>query len=229
MFIAWFFVNSTKSLRSTVMRHLLFSLSTALFLGLSAGVASAQTETHQPVEPSLDDVRAAADRYRDVSVALEEGYIPDPMNVCDTAEMMGQPAELGVMGIHYLRPDLLGITKTEPRVDGTSTHTDFLQPSVLIYEPQEDGTLELIAVENLVFKKSWEQAGHTAAPTFQNVAYNLMEDDPATDVDEAHMFEPHYDLHVWLFRENPNGTFAQYNPAATCAYHKPAAPGHHQH
>lgn len=229
MFIASFLLTPPNSYAVTVMRHLLFSLFIALFLGLSAGVASAQTETHQPIEPSLDDVRAAADRYRDVSVALKEGYVPDPMNLCDTAEMMGQPAELGVMGIHYFRPDLLGITATEPRVDGTSTHTDFLQPAVLIYEPQEDGTLELIAVENLVFKKSWEEAGHTAPPTFQNVAYNLMEDDPATELDEAHMFEPHFDLHVWLFRDNPNGTFAQYNPAATCAYHKPAAPDHHQH
>ena len=27
-----------------------------------------------------------------------------------TAEMMGKPAELGAMGIHYFRPDLLGVT-----------------------------------------------------------------------------------------------------------------------
>jgi hypothetical protein len=27
---------------------------------------------------------------------------------------------------------------------------------------------------------------------------------------------PHYDRHVWVFRDNPNGVFAQYNPKVTC-------------
>jgi len=151
----------------------------------------------------------------------------DPMNICDAAEMMGKPAELGVMGIHFFRPDLLGITgPPNPRVDGTGTHTDFLKPSVLIYEPQADGSLQLVAVENLVFIKSWELAGNTAPPSFQGVPYDLMRDDPATKIDEAHMFEPHYDRHVWLYRDNPNGVYAQFNPNATCKNHKG---GTHKH
>lgn len=179
--------------------------------------------------PTLDEVRAATERFRDVNVALAEGYIADPSNMCDTADMMGQPAELGTMGVHYFRPDLLGITATAPRVNGTSLHTDFLQPSILIYEPQEDGALELVAVENLVFIKSWEEAGHSGPPVFQDVEFNKMADDPNTEVDEAHMFEPHYDLHVWVYRDNPNGVFAQYNPAVTCEHHSAQAPTQHQH
>ncbi|HYW15070.1 MAG TPA: hypothetical protein VE891_02810 [Allosphingosinicella sp.] len=35
------------------------------------------------------------------------------------------------------------------------------------------------------------------------------------------MFEPHYDRHVWLYRPNANGMFAQYNPTVTCRFHKP--------
>ena len=177
----------------------------------------------------LDAVRAATERYRDIAVTLADGYIPDPMNLCDTAEMMGQPAELGAMGVHYFRPDLLGITATEPRVNGTSTHTDFLRPAVLIYEPQEDGSMELVAVENLVFTKSWQDAGNANPPVFLGVTYNLMADDPATEIDEAHMFESHYDLHVWLYRDNPNGMFAQYNPTVTCANHKQETPAQHLH
>jgi hypothetical protein len=34
------------------------------------------------------------------------------------------------------------------------------------------------------------------------------------------MFEPHYDRHVWLYRENPNGVFAQFNPRVSCQHHK---------
>jgi hypothetical protein len=179
-------------------------------------------------EPNLDAVRAATERFQDVNVALAEGYIRDPMNICDTAEMMGRPAEYGVMGIHFFRPDLLGITTPpNPRVNGNGTHTDFNQPAVLIYEPQEDGSLELVAVENLVFIKAWEEAGFTGRPTFQGVPFDLMRDDPATALDEAHNFEPHYDLHMWLYRDNPRGTFTQFNPNATCQYHQ--QPATHTH
>lgn len=206
------------------------SLSIALAATLSASALSAQVVPRPgslppgASEPTLDEVRSATERFRDVKVALAEGYIRDPMNLCDTAEMMGQPAELGVMGIHYFRPDLLGITgPPNPRVNGTGTHTDFLRPGILIYEPQQDGSLELVAVENLTFIKAWEAAGNQAPPSFHGVPYDKMADDPATEVDEAHMFEPHYDRHVWLYRENPNGIFAQFNPKATCKHHKQEA------
>ncbi len=28
--------------------------------------------------------------------------------------------------------------------------------------------------------------------------------------------EKHYDLHVWLWKENPEGLFAEWNPDVTC-------------
>lgn len=195
----------------------------ALLAGQAAEPSPATPPATAAAEPTLDQVRAATERFRDVKVALAEGYIRDPSDTCETAEMMGKPASLGVMGVHYFRPDVLGISgPPNPRVDGTGIHTDFNTPSVLIYEPQEDGSLQLVAVENLVFKKAWAAAGNTAAPTFHGVAWDDMVDDPATKADEAHHFEPHYDRHVWIYRENPNGVFAQFNPNASCAAHKPA-------
>ncbi len=173
-------------------------------------------------------LRAASERFTDVNVALAEGYIRDPEDLCETAEMMGRPAELGAMGIHFVRPDLLGITSPpNPRVNGTGTHTDFLTPAILIYEPQADGSLELVAVENLVFRTAWHAAGNRELPTFQGVAYDAMADDPDTAIDEAHMFEPHYDRHVWIYRHNPNGVFAPFNPNVTCKHHRNQ--GGHQH
>ena len=175
-------------------------------------------------EPTLDEVRTATARFKDVKVALDEGYVRDPMNICDTADMMGKPAKLGAMGIHFFRPDILGISgPPNPRVDGNGTHTDFNKPGILIYEPQADGSLELVAVENLVFQKSWHAAGNLEPPIFHGVAYDNMKDDPSTKIDEAHMFEPHYDRHVWLYRENPNGMFAQFNPNVSCEAHKPGS------
>jgi hypothetical protein len=137
---------------------------------------------------------------------------------------MGLPAEHGAMGIHYFRPDLLGITgPPDPRVNGTGTHTDFLAPSVLIYEPQADGTFELVAVENLVFAAAWQAVGQVDPPSFQGIPYDHMIDDPATSLDEAHMFEPHYDRHVWLYRDNPNGVFTPFNPNVSCEHHQRTA------
>ena len=170
-----------------------------------------------PSTELLEQIRRATERFRDVDVALAEGYIAPPGDTCDTAEMMGQPKELGAMGIHYFRPDLLGITSVEPRVNGNGTHTDYFKPAILIYEPQSDGSLELVAIENLVFTRGW-LANNVAVPTFEGVHFNLMADDPTTEIDEAHHFEPHFDLHMWLYRENPNGMFAQYNPAVTCEH-----------
>jgi hypothetical protein len=181
-------------------------------------------------EPTLAEVRAATERFRDVNQALAEGYVRDPGNMCDTAPMMGRPAHLGAMGIHFFRPDLLGLSgPPNPRVDGNGTHTDFRKPSILIYEPQADGSLALVAVENLVFAKAWHAAGNSDLPTFHGVKYDAMKDDPATKIDEAHLFEPHYDRHVWLYRDNPNGMFAQFNPKVSCAAHRQQGHGGHPH
>jgi hypothetical protein len=197
------------------------------FLLLAASACSAtQQSALGPGEPTLAQVRAAAQRFTDVNVALAEGYVRDPANQCETADMMGLPASTGAMGIHFFRPDLLGITAPPaPRVNGAGVHTDFRDPAILIYEPQADGSLELVAVENLVFQRAWREQGHVEPPSFHGRPYEAMADDPATAVDEAHMFEPHYDRHVWVFRHNPSGVFAPFNPAVSCAHHS----GPHQH
>jgi hypothetical protein len=188
-------------------------------VGDTPGLASSGTPA--PGEPTLAEVRAATERFQDVQVALTAGYIPDPSGMCVTAEMEGRPASEGAMGIHYIRPDLLGLAPgpPDPRVTGTSTYTDFRLPAVLIYEPQMDGSLELVAAENLVFIEAWEAAGNTAPPTFHGQSYDRMVDDPDTPFDEAHGFEPHYDRHVWIYRENPLGVFSPMNPAVTCDHH----------
>ncbi len=205
-------------------RHYLCS-SVAPLRGIAALVACAfalpatALDNHAD-EPTLEEVRALTEKYQNIEVALAEGFVRDPMNMCEMATNMGKPAEMGGMGIHFFRPDLLGINSDpEDRVNGNGTYTDFRAPAILIYEPRADGTLELVAVENLVFREAWHAAGHADPPSFQGVPYDLMEDDPETEVDEAHMFEPHYDRHVWVHRENPAGVFTPFNPAVTCQYH----------
>ena len=165
----------------------------------------------------LDAVRKATEKYRDVNVALADGYIPDPSGHCVNAEAEGLPAELGGMGIHYIHPAMLGITAGEPRVDGNGVHTDWMRPSIMLYEPQADGSLELVGVENLVWQAAWSETGQPA-PSINGKAWEAMADNPDTAADEAHGFMPHFDQHVWLFRENPSGMLQPFNPAVSCAH-----------
>ena len=165
----------------------------------------------------LDQLRVAVTKSKYVNVALADGYIT-PDNHCVSAEGEGLPPELGAMGIDYIHPALLEITGTVPGVNGNSTHTDWARPSVLIYEPQADGSLELVAVENLVFEAAWEASGKTEELVLNGRQWDHMADDPATAGDEAHGFMPHYDQHVWLFRENPMGVLMPFNPNVTCEH-----------
>ena len=200
-------------------------------VAIAAGIAVLSTAAHAQMsmrastaataEPGLSAIRVATARYRDVKNALADGYMRDPMNMCVMPSDEGQPNWLGAMGVHFFRPDLLGIQATSPRVAGNGTHTDFAQPGVLIYDPQPDGSMKLVAVENLVFEKGWKDAGHTTPPEYEGHQYFHMVDNPETAADEAHGFAPHYELHIWTELPNPSGPFMEWNPSATCRWHHP--------
>ncbi|MGK7313619.1 MAG: hypothetical protein ACN0LA_15500 [Candidatus Longimicrobiales bacterium M2_2A_002] len=196
------------------MRHTLLTGVIALAaLAAAAPPAAAQARAIPTAE--LDAIEAATERYRDLEVAIADGYVL-PMKMCVRSVDEGQPAQLGAMGLHFVRPDRLGITAEAPRVDGNGTHTSFMSPSVLIYQPMADGSMKLVAIENLVWAKAWHEAGNTAPPSFHGYDYYYMHDNPETEVDEAHGFEPHYELHFWLYEENPAGMFAPWNPRVSC-------------
>lgn len=195
-------------------------ISTEAILDESERVIASVEREDPALAAALREIRSSTARFLDVRAALDEGYIRDPMDMCVTPEMEGFPRQLGGMGIHFFRPDLLGITATEPRVAGQGIHEDFRTPGVLVYEPQADGSLALVAVENLIFEAPWREAGNQEAPEFHGNQYYHLANNPVTAVDEAHGFEPHYELHMWLYRENPAGLFSPFNVRATCEHHE---------
>lgn len=211
-------------MRRTHAQAIVAVLGTAVGVATYAISATART-TAAPADPTIATIRAATARYRSLKAALADGYVRDPMNMCVTPADEGQPTWLGAMGVHFFRPDLLGINATSPRVSGSGTHTDFTRPGVLIYDPQADGSMKLVAVENLVFEKAWRDAGHTTPPEYAGRQYFHMIDNPNTPADEAHGFAPHYELHIWTELRNPTGTYMEWNPDATCRYHHPDASG----
>lgn len=205
------------------MSHRLLAVAPALLLFAAPAMAQGPTLASNAAgirsevpKDEIAAVMAATEKYKDVAVAEAEGYVRHPFCIVATSE--GQPQQLGGMGYHYFRPDLLGITAEEPRVDGNGTHEDWMQPAILLYEPQQDGSLVLTAIENLIWVKAWAEAGHDTPPEFHGNQYYYMIDNPETPIDEAHGFQPHYELHWWLYRDNPSGAFAPFNPAVNCRY-----------
>jgi hypothetical protein len=133
-------------------------------------------------------VRAATAKYHNVKAAEADGYIP--ASPCE--ELPGQ----GAMGIHYLNPALAQDLASEPE-----------RPEVLLYLPDEHGTLKLVGVE--YFQAA---AGRTAeqAPEILGVTFDGPMPGHSPEMPE------HFDLHVWLWTKNPSGLFAAWNSALSC-------------
>ena len=96
---------------------------------------------------------------------------------------------LGAMGFHWVNNALV-----DPVFDP-------LQPEAVLYAPGPDGTLKLVAVEYIVINVG------QPAPTFDGRAF---------DVGGTPVPVPHWSLHVWVHRDNPNGIFAPFNPSVRC-------------
>lgn len=176
---------------------------------LIAPNAIAEVPRTQP-DQALQELARQLEPFKDVSYALSQGYVPSPS--CES-----HPS-LGAMGYHYSKPSLLGITGVvNGRVNGNGTYTGVNPPAVLLYAPDGHGGLKLAGIEMLVFAEAWH-AENKQPPKYRGREYNYMADDPSTpNQDEAHGFMPHYDLHVWLFENNPSGLYAQWNPALSCS------------
>lgn len=99
----------------------------------------------------------------------------------------------GAMGYHYANPDLL--------FDGGAVN--LLEPESLMYEPGPGGQKRLVGLEYIVFIDDWTG-----------------EDPPELLGQEfhPHSFLPIYKLHIWLWRDNPRGIFADWNPKVSCKH-----------
>lgn len=170
-------------------------------LALIASLVWAQPATgpFPKLPPELEKVRAALDKYQDPVVAIHDGWFstlgcvefptpPPPGRV---------PYPVGGMGVHFLNPILLGPT------------LDPLRPQVLVYEPVGE-KLRLVAAEWFVPLST----GIKERPKLFGAPF----DGP---MEGHHPLLPtglhHYDLHVWLWKENPLGLFKPTNPAVKCA------------
>jgi len=153
-------------------------------LALLSSIAYAGVSTGHGSSPTLiDRVRGANDRFKNVTVAVHEGYAAIP---CASG------ADGGAMGIHYVNSNLLA-----------AGVVDIEHPQAVMYEPTPDGKMMLIAVEYITPNGPASLEGHLFNFTGSPNRYGL---------------GPFYGLHVWAWKANPRGTFADMNPDVTCEH-----------
>ena len=162
----------------------------------SLAALPAPVGAEEPNAAEIDAMREALAKYKDPYVAVRDLYLSTVG--CVHYDGMKMPGHMeypkGGMGIHFVNLTVQG--PLDPK-----------KPNVLIYEPVGD-KLELVAAEWLVPVTVAKERPVLFGQPFQGPM-------------EGH--EPlipqgfvHYDLHAWLFKDNPNGMFSPTNPDVTC-------------
>ena len=140
----------------------------------------------------LQAVRDSTERFKDVAVAESEGY--HLAFGCVTGP------DSGAMGLHYVNMNLVQM--------GT---VDATRPQIVIYEPTANGGLRLIGADFLVLADSWDRAHPGAgAPQLMGQLYHYFESPNRFGLPAF------YTLHVWAWKENPNGAFVNWHPTVSC-------------
>ncbi|MGH9139888.1 MAG: hypothetical protein ACRD2I_01970 [Vicinamibacterales bacterium] len=159
-----------------------------------ASTAAAQRGSQQP-QTLVDVVREATAPFVDPEVAITAGYVPKTFCVSGPNE--------GAMGVHFVNPLLVPDGKLDPQ-----------KPEALVYESR-NGRLRLVAAEFIVFKADWEAQGNKQPPALFGQLLNF--------IAAPNRFgnPDFYEVHVWAWKDNPFGTFVDWNPRVSCADHSP--------
>jgi hypothetical protein len=148
--------------------------------------------------PLIDKVRDATSQFKDVNVAIAQGWVQG------TPCVSGPNS--GAMGVHFVKPD---------RIAAGVLSAD--QPEALIYEPVAGGGLRLVGVEFIVLDSVWA-SHHPGAgpPALDGNLLNLV------TAPNRYGLPAFWDMHVWAWENNPNGSFADWNTHVSCT-HQPAS------
>ena len=135
-------------------------------------------------------VREVTERFRDVRVAEAEGYSLEFGCVSG--------GEYGAMGLHYVNFPLV--------LDGV---LDPARPEIVIYEPLPNGRLRLTGADFLVLSSDWHSK-NAAPPELMGQLMHLFESPNRFGLPTF------YTLHVWAWKDNPTGMFANWHAKVSC-------------
>lgn len=156
---------------------------------------AATTKNYMPksVKNDLRALRRATAPFHDIENAKAAGYPADATGCKAFPDgYFGFPP--GNMGHHWVNPTLVR--------DGAKL--EVTKPEALLYETQADGSLELVAVEYIVPEVDLPRT--SPPPVFFGRQVMFHEDVAA------------WTLHVWIWRDNPYGTFADVSPRVSCEH-----------
>jgi hypothetical protein len=151
----------------------------------------------EPYKAQLDALRTSLGKYQDYKTAVRDLYLSTVGCVHYSGEKMPHHMEYpkGAMGVHFVNLTVQGAP-------------DPMKPNVLIYEPVGK-ELRLVAVEWLVpLTADTKQRPSLFGQTFMGP---MEGHEPLIPKEYVH-----YDLHAWLFKDNPLGMFAPTNPNVSC-------------
>jgi hypothetical protein len=168
-------------------------LTVALMSMCIALVASAAEPSRiAKASPLVDKVRQATSRYRDINVAIAEGWVQGTPCVSGPNE--------GAMGVHFILPARVG--------DGALKADE---PEALIYEPMSSGALRLVGVEFIVLASDWAaQHPEGGAPSLEGHLTHYV------GAPNRYGLPAFHEIHVWAWEGNPKGAFADWNTRVTC-------------
>jgi hypothetical protein len=166
-------------------------LTAASLLGATSVSLAGKSSTNESVASTsfAADVRHATATYQDVGAAKAAGYAL--FHGCVSGP------DQGAMGVHFVNGDLVG--------DGA---LDVNKPEALIYE-QRGGRMQLVAVEYVVLAADWN-AKNAVPPTLKGQLFDY------NSSPNRYGIPAFYSLHVWAWKTNPSGMFADWNPRVSC-------------
>ncbi len=145
---------------------------------------------HNAPAKLVQAVREATQQFIDVNNAGPAGY--GPAFGCVSGP------DHGAMGIHYINGPLV--------VDG---QIDEAHPEALIYEPVGNRR-RLVGVEYIVDAATWLAAHNGAPPMLEDQAFQFV------NSPNRYGIPAFFELHVWAWRDNPNGAFVDWNNKVSC-------------
>ena len=160
----------------------------------SASVAQSQSEKDQ-AGALIEAVRKATAGFKDVSQAEKAKY--SLILGCVTGP------DAGAMGMHFLNSNLLD------QVNQTGVF-DPAQPQILLYEPNPDGSLRLTGADFVVFADAWNKNHPEGPPQLMGQLFHYFESPNRFGLPAF------FTLHVWAWKENPNGAFVNWHPDVNC-------------
>jgi hypothetical protein len=181
------------------------TITAALFAALSMAAVAHSALDNTSLDNSgyagaLETAKAGTAKFQNLAVAKKAGYglLKDKKGIsCIAMDTMPGMAA-GAMGVHYANGALVG--------DGALS---FDTPEALVDEPLASGKLKLAALEYVVLKAAWD-AKHATEPVMFGHKFN------ETYGGNRFGLPAFYSLHVWLFKHNPSGQFAMWNPRVHC-------------